>query len=190
MREWDAESARLAARALAAGRPTAWFEELYAAGARAEITMPWDRARPAPLLADWLSGSGEGRTAVVVGCGLGADAEFVAGHGFATTAFDISATAIRTARQRHPTSQVRYRTADLLALPDGWAFDLVVEIINVQALPVSLRAEAVAAAAGWSRRAARCWSSRTCAPGRSPSALRGPSPGRRSPRSPTTGSTR
>jgi hypothetical protein len=38
--DWDAESARLAARALADGRPTAWFEELYAAGAREEITMP------------------------------------------------------------------------------------------------------------------------------------------------------
>ena len=84
----------------------------------------------------------------MVGCGLGADAEFVAAHGFATTAFDISATAVRTARQRYPTSPVDYRTADLFALPDGWAFDLVVEIINVQALPVSLRPEAVAAVAG------------------------------------------
>ena len=148
MREWDAESARLAARALANGRPTAWFEELYAAGAREEITMPWDRTRPSALLADWLTGSGAGRTAVVVGCGLGADAEFVAAHGFATTAFDISATAVRTARRRYPTSPVDYRTADLFALPDGWAFDLVVEIINVQALPVSLRARAVAAVAG------------------------------------------
>jgi len=123
--DWDAESARLAARALADGRPTAWFEELYAAGAREEITMPWDRTRPSALLADWLTGSGTGRSAVVVGCGLGADAEFVAAHGFATTAFDISATAVRTARQRYPTSPVDYRTADLFALPDGWAFDLV-----------------------------------------------------------------
>jgi hypothetical protein len=55
MREWHTESARLAARALAAGEPTAWFEELYAAGARAEVTMPWDRGHPAPLLAQWLS---------------------------------------------------------------------------------------------------------------------------------------
>lgn len=147
MRDWGTESARLAARALAAGRPTAWFEELYAAGARAEVTMPWDRVGPAPLLVDWLIGRGEGRSAVVVGCGLGRDAEFVAAHGYATTAFDISETAIRTARARYPASAVRYRTADLLALPDGWTFDLVVEIITVQALPVTLRAEAVAAVA-------------------------------------------
>ena len=61
MDDWDAESARLAARALADGRPTAWFEELYAAGAREEITMPWDRTRPSALPADWLTGSGTGR---------------------------------------------------------------------------------------------------------------------------------
>jgi SAM-dependent methyltransferase len=148
VRDWDSESARLAARALAAGRPTAWFEELYAAAARDEITMPWDRAQPSALLADWLTESGAGRSAVVVGCGLGADAEFVAGHGFATTAFDISETAVRTARERYPASSVRYRVADLLAPPAGWAFNLVVEIITVQALPVSLREEAVAAVAG------------------------------------------
>jgi hypothetical protein len=81
---------------------------------------------------------------VVVGCGLGADAEFVARHGFATTAFDISATAVRTAQQRYPTSPVDYRTADL--------FDLVVEIINVQALPVSLRARPWRRWRAWSRR--------------------------------------
>ena len=150
-RDWDAESARLAARAVQAGEPTAWFETLYAGGRRGEIEMPWDRAHPLPLLRDWLPahGPGAGRSAVVVGCGLGIDAEFVADHGFRTTAFDISQTAIDTAKDRYPDSTVAYRRADLLRLPDDWrqAFDLVVEIINIQALPVSLRAESVAAVA-------------------------------------------
>lgn len=113
--------------------------------------MPWSRTDPHPLLAQWLPtfGPGDGRSAVVVGCGLGADAEFVAAQGFVTTAFDISATAIRTAAGRHPRSPVRYRTADLFALPEEWlqAFDLVIEIITLQALPVSLRGRAVAAVA-------------------------------------------
>jgi SAM-dependent methyltransferase len=150
-RDWDAESARLAARAVQAGEPTAWFETLYAAGWRDEIEMPWDRATPLPSLRDWLQakGPGAGRSAVVVGCGLGVDAEFVAAHGFRTTAFDISPTAIRTAQQRYPGSPVDYRTADMLCLPREWqhAFDLVVEIINIQALPVSLRHQAIAAVA-------------------------------------------
>lgn len=146
-RDWDAESARLAKRALRDGAPTSWFEQLYAGGRADLIAMPWDRPEPLPLLRDWLAaGSG---SAVVVGCGLGVDAEFVASRGYRTTAFDISESAVRTARERHPDSPVTYRTADLLDLPHEWpgAFDLVVEIINVQALPVDLRPRAVGAVA-------------------------------------------
>ncbi len=66
-REWDAESARLATRAVQAGEPTAWFETLYAGGRRSEIDMPWDRAKPLPSIRDWLQakGPGAGRCAVV-----------------------------------------------------------------------------------------------------------------------------
>jgi len=115
--------------------------------------VPWDRPAPTALLVDWAARtglSGDGRSALVVGCGLGRDAEFVAGLGFATTAFDISETAIRVAAERHPGSPVDYRVADLLNLPARWrqAFDLVVESNNVQALPRSLRAQATTAVAG------------------------------------------
>jgi hypothetical protein len=93
-RDWDAESARLAARAIQAGQPTAWFETLYAGGRRGEIDMPWDRAEPLSLLRDWLprADTATSPTAVVVGCGLGVDAQFVASRGYRTTAFDISDT--------------------------------------------------------------------------------------------------
>jgi SAM-dependent methyltransferase len=150
-RDWDAESAVLAARAVARDLPTAWFEELYAAGERGETTVPWNRTAPAPQLVDWLPGLGEpaGRRAVVVGCGLGGDAEFVGAAGFATTAFDIAPTAVATARRRYPNTPVEYRVADLLNVPGDWvrAFDVVVEIINLQALPIPLRTTATAAVA-------------------------------------------
>jgi SAM-dependent methyltransferase len=70
----------------------------------------------------------------------------VAGLGFATTAFDISETAVRLARERHPATTVRYVVADLLDPPASWpgAFDLVVESNNVQALPRTLRDRAIA----------------------------------------------
>lgn len=137
-------------RAVTDGAPTRWFEELYAAARRGEIDMPWDRDTPFPLLAPWLADRrGDGRRAVVVGCGLGVDAEHVAACGYATTAFDVSATAVAEARARHPDSRVDYRVADLLALPAAWhgGFALVVEIITVQALPRSARADAIAAVA-------------------------------------------
>jgi SAM-dependent methyltransferase len=87
----------------------------------------------------------------VVGCGLGRDAEYVASLGFATTAFDISATAVRVARERHPGTPVDYRVADLLDPPPSWrhGFDLVVESNNVQALPRGLRPRAVAGVSGF-----------------------------------------
>jgi SAM-dependent methyltransferase len=143
---------RLSAASLAAGDPTGWFEQLYVEAEAGEAEVPWDRPAPTALLVEWVERAGSARAgagmrAVVVGCGLGRDAEFVAGLGFATTAFDISETAVRVARERHTGSPVDYRVADLLDLPGEWrhGFDLVVESNNVQALPRSLRERATAA---------------------------------------------
>ena len=150
---WEAEADRLASRALAAGDATGWFEQLYAAGAGGRVPVPWSRRDPHPLFVDWAQGRavrGAGRRAVVVGCGLGADAEYTARLGFDTTGFDISATAIRLAGQRFPHTAVHYQVADLLALPAAWrhAFGLVVEIITVQALPDPPRHQAIENIAG------------------------------------------
>ena len=76
---WEAEADRLASRARAAGDVSGWFEQLYAAGARGRVPMPWSRRDPHPLFVDWAQRRavrGEGRRAVVVGCGLGSDAEY------------------------------------------------------------------------------------------------------------------
>jgi SAM-dependent methyltransferase len=147
-RDWEDEADRLAARAVADGEPTRWFEELWSAGARAEVDVPWDRAGPHPFLAEHVEslGDGAGRRAVVVGAGLGADAEHLAARGWRTVAFDVAPAAIGLARDRHPGSAVDYRVADLLALPGDLVgrFDLVVEIYTVQALPRSVRAAAMA----------------------------------------------
>jgi SAM-dependent methyltransferase len=140
----------LAGRSIAAGDPTAWFEQLYAAAEAGQTEVPWDRGAPSPFLAQWAERRGlagvPGKRAVVVGCGLGEDAEFVAGLGFETVAFDISPTAIATARRRFPGSAVRYRTANLLDPPAEWhrAFDLVVESLTLQALPDPPRRDAIA----------------------------------------------
>jgi SAM-dependent methyltransferase len=148
-RDWDLRADELAAQAIGDGAPTAWFDRLYAEGAAGQVSMPWDRDQPQVQLAEWAERSGldgHGRTAVVAGCGLGADAEFLAGLGFRTTGFDIAPTAIDQAKARHPSTRVDYRVADLLAL-DGdlvGAFDLVVEIFTLQALPDPPRSDAAA----------------------------------------------
>jgi SAM-dependent methyltransferase len=146
--DWEQEGDRLASRSFAEGDPTGWFDRLYAAGASGRVSMPWSRAEPHPLLVEWAQArglTGAGRKAVVVGCGLGADAEYLARLRFDTVGFDISETAIAIARQRSPGSGVDYVTADLLDPPDQWlrAFDLVVEVITVQALPDPPRGQAI-----------------------------------------------
>ena len=143
-----AEPGHLVARALSAGDPTGWFEPLYAAAEEGAAVVPWDRGAPHWLLTAWAGRkalNGDGRRALVVGCGLGADAEYIADRGFAVLAFDISASAIRAARRRFPGSAVDYQVADLLAPPAGWreAFDLVVESQTVQALPDPPRRDAI-----------------------------------------------
>ncbi|MEP6560992.1 MAG: alpha/beta fold hydrolase, partial [Nakamurella sp.] len=123
--DWQTQADVLAERFVAADDPTGWFDRLYGAAARGTVTMPWDHDTPQAELERWLRGQppesiGAGRTAVVVGCGLGADAEYLAQFGFRTAAFDVSENAVELAKSRHPASTVGYSTADLFDLPGEW----------------------------------------------------------------------
>ncbi|SFS14461.1 Thiopurine S-methyltransferase (TPMT) [Agrococcus baldri] len=146
-RSWQSETARLGNADPT--EPTAWFERLWAAADHGDITMPWERDAPHPALASWMGAPDPGTAsgaAVVVGCGLGADAEHLSRLGYTTTAFDISPTAVAAARDRRHGSAVTYAVGDLLDLPNEWigAFDLVVEIYTVQAVHPSVRKELTA----------------------------------------------
>src|SRR5579883_2301910 len=102
------------------------FEQLYAeANARDDPNaVPWARLAPNPLLVDWLQQrdiQGDGRPALVVGCGLGDDAEELARAGFRVIGIDISPSAVTWARRRFPESAVNYRVVDLFDAPAGFA---------------------------------------------------------------------
>ncbi|MEZ4387718.1 MAG: hypothetical protein R3D98_09110 [Candidatus Krumholzibacteriia bacterium] len=80
--------------------------------------MPWATLAPAPLLRAWLDRNrptGAGQTALVVGCGLGDDAAEMARRGFAVTAFDVAASAIALARERHLDLAIDWQVAELFA---------------------------------------------------------------------------
>ena len=114
--------------------PFGWFDELYGE-ARGEISgVPWEGKAPLARLKQRLDSvarqaeaGADKLRAVDVGCGLGRHAELLAGFGFNVTGFDVSETAIAWARQRFTDSTVRYRVANLFALPADMvgAFDLV-----------------------------------------------------------------
>jgi hypothetical protein len=145
----EAEARRIATEA-SDHDPTGWFEQLYVSARSGAAAIPWDRGVPHPLLTDWTAQhalDGAGRSAIVVGSGLGPDAEHLAALGFTTTAFDVSPTAVASARERHPDSRVSYLTANLLELPGEWrsAFDFVFESLTVQSMPVALHEPAIRA---------------------------------------------
>ena len=126
-----------------------WFEPLYAQADEDVSQVPWALPGAVPYLTRWLSRNqidGNGQTAVVVGCGLGDDAEALSSVGFAVTAFDVSESAIAWAKKRFPNSTVDYVVADLFQLPAVWpgSFDLVFDFRTIQALPIAVRAEAIA----------------------------------------------
>lgn len=141
---------RLAAEYTAKGDPTGWFEVLYRGAEGDAEAIPWAHLTANSLLIEWMTrqqARGDGRSVLVVGCGLGDDAEALARHGFAVTAFDISAEAIRWCERRFPNSPVRYAVGDVLGLPEAWGerFDVIVEAYTLQSLPdEALRAQAAA----------------------------------------------
>ena len=139
----DEDARRLSGEALRDGDPTGWFERLYADAAQGQAIVPWDRRAPHPLLVEWIEQQPDMSSCrtLVVGSGLGDDAAFLATHGYRVIAFDISKSAIESARRRFPTSPVDFRIADLLNPPAEWRqhFDLVVETYTTQSLPPRLR---------------------------------------------------
>jgi SAM-dependent methyltransferase len=147
-----ARARALAAEAAATGDETGWFERLYAEAEAGGAVVPWADGETNPHLTEWAARErldGTGKRALVVGCGLGYDAEFLARLGYAATGFDVAPTAIEWATRENPGSPVEYVTADLLDLPAAWtgAFDLVVEIYTVQPLFGPVRERALAALA-------------------------------------------
>ena len=143
------ERARMfAAELLPGGDPSAWFDAFYQDAAGDAERIPWADREGHPMLIDWLRTSqvrGTGRRALVVGCGLGEDAALLERAGFAVTAFDVSPTAVEWCPRIWPDAHIDFRTANLFDPPAAWAraFDLVVEIYTLQALPLEPRSQAV-----------------------------------------------
>ena len=124
------------------------FEQLYRSAAGDASKVPWAELRPNANVTRWLDrdlGDVTRGRALVIGCGLGDDAEELACRGLAVTAFDISPTAIEWCRRRFPRSRVDYVQADLLQTPATWtgAFDFVLESYTIQAMGITVRDRAM-----------------------------------------------
>jgi 2-polyprenyl-3-methyl-5-hydroxy-6-metoxy-1,4-benzoquinol methylase len=135
-----ARARQFALDAIAGGDPTSWFDAMYRSASGDAGAIPWARLGPNPMLVEWLGMhhiEATGKRALVVGCGLGDDAEALAKYGFDVSAFDISPEAIEWCHRRFPESPVHYTVDNLLALTDDWngRFHFIMEAYTLQALP-------------------------------------------------------
>ena len=140
------------------GDALGWFDALYSEAAGDNEKIPWADLEPNRFFTAWAEKSGlrgDGRKALVVGCGLGDDAVYLDDLGFDVTGFDISPTAIEWARKLHKDRDITFEVADLFAPPTSWVyeqlpatkggtnnaggFDFVLEVYTIQPLPIEMR---------------------------------------------------
>lgn len=125
-----------------------WFEALYKEAGDDNAKIPWADLEPNSYFKAWAESvdlRGEGRKALVVGCGLGDDARYLYDLGFDVTAFDISPSAIAWARRLAEGREIEFEVMDLFEPFRGWlgAFDFVLEVYTIQPLPLELRPKVI-----------------------------------------------
>lgn len=127
--------------------PTGWFDSIYTDAQGDHSAVFWADLEPSPYLLEWLKNcvfKHTGCKAIVIGCGVGDDAEALSEYGYEVTAFDISPEAIRLCKNRYSDTTVNYLVADLFDYPSQWAesFELVYECNTIQVLPGKYRIQA------------------------------------------------
>src|SRR5436190_4241401 len=143
-----ARARELAAEFEARGDTLGWFEALYKESGGNNELVPWADLEPNRFFKEWAERNnlkGNGRKALVVGCGLGDDAIYLDDLGFKVTAFDISPTAIEWAKRLHKDRDIQFEIADLFQPFRGWlgGFEFVLEIYTIQPLPIEMRPEVI-----------------------------------------------
>ena len=143
------EARRARARELAAefaerGDSFGWFDAFYKEAGGDNGQIPWADLEPNKFFREWAEDvglKGDGRKALVVGCGLGDDARYLHDLGFKVSAFDISATAIEWAKRLYGDRDIQFEVMDLFEPFRGWlgAFDFVLEVYTIQPLPMEMR---------------------------------------------------
>ena len=153
------EQRRARARELAAeftdrGDMLGWFDAFYKEAAGDNEQIPWADLEPNKFFRMWAEDvalKGNGRKALVVGCGLGDDARYLDDLGFEVSAFDISQTAVEWAKRLSEGREIKYEVMDLFEPFRGWlgAFDFVLEIYTIQPLPMEMRERVIDSVAGF-----------------------------------------
>ena len=142
--------------------PIGWFEELYSRAEGDTSQIPWVDLTVNLNLASWLKDNkieGREQKALIVGYGLGDDAEALSRVGFQATGFDLFFNAIACCQpfpaerrrglrltefhgqKRFPHTSVNYVVSDALKPEPVWRekFDFILESYTLQAIPEPFR---------------------------------------------------
>jgi SAM-dependent methyltransferase len=128
-----------------------WFEELYASSGNDIGKIPWTDLNGNTYLKQWITNQDmsvyQNQSVLVVGCGIGGDAELLSTYFSKSTAFDISSSAIKWIKNRFPESKVNYFSADIFDEQAGFQenapYDFIFEAYTIQALPRELKVPAM-----------------------------------------------
>ena len=127
--------------------PTGWFDSIYSDAQGDYKAVFWADLEASPYLIHWLKkhpDNSKNKKAIVIGCGVGDDAQALSEFGYKVIAFDISPNAIKLCKDRYPDTKVKYVVADLFDYSKQWIenFDLVYECNTIQVLPGKYRIQA------------------------------------------------
>lgn len=127
--------------------PSAWCDSIYTNAQGDYKAVFWADLEPSPYLVQWLKNNKKDlkkKKAIVIGCGVGDDAEALSDYGYEVIGFDISPEAISLCKKRYPNTKVNYLVADLFDYDKKWLrnFDVVYECNTIQILPGKYRIKA------------------------------------------------
>ena len=125
-----------------------FFDNVYKNADKDNLeSIPWATLSANEHLIEYLdrNKSLKSKKALVIGCGLGDDAEVLSEAGYAVDAIDISQTAINMAKERFPEFDIDFRVEDIFNLPEfmNGHYDLVFESRTIQSLDPKFRDELV-----------------------------------------------
>jgi 2-polyprenyl-3-methyl-5-hydroxy-6-metoxy-1,4-benzoquinol methylase len=127
-----------------------WFDEFYRENRDEYAGIPWARLTVNPLLKRYLQDeSGRKGEALIIGCGLGDDAEAVDVAGYDVLAIDVSQSALELAAERFSDGSITFEQQDIFDMPEKYRayFDFVFEAFTIQSLPVEFRETMIKAVA-------------------------------------------
>jgi len=124
-----------------------FFNGIYKNANESYSNIPWATLDGNIYLKEYLENEKQttNKKALVIGCGLGDDANLLFLHGYIVDAIDISQNAINLAKKRFPNTDINFMVQDIFNLPDFMKnnYDFIYEGLTIQSINPKFREEII-----------------------------------------------